>query len=233
VNQATCHSAGVRPGAGERFRLIAVHRLGGVGTLRFLPKRFGNAKTGWHQRNLDLPGTARDGLRVNMKTLGKLLIAALFCTALVGRSSSSHDGPVPLGNDTFSITHEARTAFSRDTDKLKDEATAEAQKFCEAQGKQMRVISLTTKLPTFSLGYPSATIVFRALPPGDPGLTDPLPTAGSAGGTAVAVEAPKSIVKSTEDLYDALLKLDDLRKKGILTDEEFQAEKKKVLSRSN
>ena len=44
---------------------------------------------------------------------------------------------------------------------------------------------------------------------------------------------PKSIVKSTDDLYEALLKLDDLRKKGILTDEEFQAEKKKVLSRSN
>ena len=183
------------------------------------------------QRNLDLSGAARDGLRVNMKTLGKLLIAALFCTALVGRSSSSHDGPVPLGNDTFSITHEAKTAFSRDTDKLKELATADAQKFCDAQGKQMRVISLTAKVPTFSLGYPSATIVFRALPPGDPGLTDPLPTAASAGATVV--EAPKSIVKSTDDLYEALLKLDDLRKKGILTDEEFQAEKKKILSRSN
>ena len=34
------------------------------------------------------------------------------------------------------------------------------------------------------------------------------------------------------DLYTELIKLDDLRKRGILTEEEFQAEKKKVLSRS-
>jgi hypothetical protein len=166
-----------------------------------------------------------------MKTLGKLLIAALFCTALVGRSSSSHDGPVPLGNDTFSITHEAKTAFSRDTDKLKELATADAQKFCDAQGKQMRVISLTAKVPTFSLGYPSATIVFMCLPAGDTRLTDPLPSAAPA--VAVASAPQRSLTSSTDDLYNALLKLDDLRKKGILTDEEFQAEKKKLLSKEN
>jgi hypothetical protein len=34
------------------------------------------------------------------------------------------------------------------------------------------------------------------------------------------------------DLYTELIKLDDLRKRGILTEEEFQAEKKKVLNRS-
>ena len=33
--------------------------------------------------------------------------------------------------------------------------------------------------------------------------------------------------------YSELVKLDDLRKKGILTDDEFQAEKKKLLSKSN
>ncbi|MXV08448.1 SHOCT domain-containing protein [Xanthomonas sp. LMG 9002] len=33
------------------------------------------------------------------------------------------------------------------------------------------------------------------------------------------------------DLYTELLKLDDLRKKGLLTDAEFQAQKAKLLSR--
>ena len=33
----------------------------------------------------------------------------------------------------------------------------------------------------------------------------------------------------TGDLYTELMKLDDLRKKGILTEEEFEAEKKKLL----
>jgi hypothetical protein len=35
------------------------------------------------------------------------------------------------------------------------------------------------------------------------------------------------------DLYTELTKLDDLRKKGIITDEEFEIEKAKVLNRSN
>lgn len=166
---------------------------------------------------------------VNMKTLGKLLLAALFCTALIGRASSSGGDPVPLGNDTYSVTREAKTAFNRDTDKLKDDASAAAQKFCDAQGKQMRILSLTSKVPTFGTGYAWAKIVFKALPAGDPGLTDPLPSAAPA----AAVEVQKTLTSSTDDLYNALLKLDDLRKKGILTDEEFQAEKKKVLSRSN
>lgn len=164
-----------------------------------------------------------------MKTLGKLLLAALFCTALTGRASAPSGDPVALGNDTYSITREAKTAFNRDEDKLKDDATAAAQKFCDAQGKQMRVLSLTSKVPTFGLGYAWAKIVFKALPPGDPRLTDPLPSVAPA----TVVEAQKSLTSSTDDLYNALLKLDDLRKKGILTDEEFQAEKKKILSHSN
>jgi hypothetical protein len=39
--------------------------------------------------------------------------------------------------------------------------------------------------------------------------------------------------QATDDLYTELTKLDDLRKKGILTDEEFQAQKKKLLNGSN
>ena len=37
---------------------------------------------------------------------------------------------------------------------------------------------------------------------------------------------------TTGDLYNALMQLDDLRKKGVLTEEEFQSEKQKVLRRS-
>ncbi|MGA2693511.1 MAG: SHOCT domain-containing protein [Opitutaceae bacterium] len=92
----------------------------------------------------------------------------------------------------------------------------------------MRVLSLTGKVPMFSTGYASATIIFKALNAGDPGLTSPLPSEAPAG-----APGEKSLTSSTDDLYNALLKLDDLRKKGILTDEEFQAEKKKILSHSN
>jgi len=68
-----------------------------------------------------------------------------------------------VGNDTYSVTREAKTAFNRDTDKLKDDASAAAQKFCDAQGKQMRILSLTSKVPTFGR-LRLAKIVFKALP---------------------------------------------------------------------
>jgi len=37
---------------------------------------------------------------------------------------------------------------------------------------------------------------------------------------------------ATEQLYSDLIRLDELHKKGILTDAEFETEKKKILSRS-
>ena len=35
--------------------------------------------------------------------------------------------------------------------------------------------------------------------------------------------------ENTKDVYTELIKLDDLRKKGIITEEEFEAQKKKLL----
>jgi hypothetical protein len=131
---------------------------------------------------------------------------------------------VPLGDNTYSITREATNAFHRDTDKLKAEVEADAGKFCTDQGKQMKVVSLTAEKPWFSTGYCTAKIVFKAVVPGEPE-----PTSASA---APAVTESAERPTATGDLYSDLLKLDDLRKKGILTDKEFQSEKKKILNRS-
>src|ERR1039457_3578922 len=194
------------------------------------PPRAAFPGTRSRQRNLDLLSASEDVSTVNMKTLGPILTAFCLCVTLTGRASAAHSGDVvSLGNDTYSITCEAKNAFNRNVDKLKTDASDAAAMYCEAQGKQMRVISLTGDVPMFSLGYAKAKIVFRALNPGDPGLTSNAAPEGPAAAPAIApVEKPLS----TDDLYAALVKLDDLRKKGILTDDEFQAEKKKVLSKS-
>jgi hypothetical protein len=152
--------------------------------------------------------------------------------ALVGYASTSHDNVenvVSMGGDTYSIRVEAKSAFNRDGDKLKAEASDAAANYCAAQGKVLKVVSLTGKVPMFSTGYANAKIVFKALSPGDPELSSPPPSA-TAGSASVA---PAARQLTTDELYNELMKLDDLRKKGILSDEEFQAEKKKVLSHSN
>jgi hypothetical protein len=152
--------------------------------------------------------------------------------------ASSHDNVgdvVALGNNTFSIKVEAKNALHRDVDALRTEANEAAASYCAEHGKELKVVSVTDKLPAFGLGYAYAKITFKALNPGDPELTA-APVPAPAAGGIVYVAAPAAPVErhlTTDELYSELVKLDDLRKKGILTDEEFQAEKKKLLSHSN
>jgi hypothetical protein len=146
-----------------------------------------------------------------------------------------------MGNNTYSITRVARHALDRDMDALKAEATEDATRFCAARGKQLKVVSMKEEKPWISVGYFKATIVFKALNAGDPELTaapasyaagqPPAYMASSPQPAPAPTAAPEKPV-TTGDLYNALMQLDDLRKKGILTDEEFQSEKQKVLKRS-
>jgi hypothetical protein len=52
-------------------------------------------------------------------------------------------------------------------------------------------------------------------------------TSGTAS-TPSAEERTES--ERTAEKYDAILKLDDLRKRGLITDQEFESEKQKILS---
>lgn len=135
------------------------------------------------------------------------------------------------GPDTYTITKTARTGFDRDVDAMKDAVLAQAKAFCSEKGKEIKVLSLTGDKPRWMFtGYTKATIVFKALAADDPELHAPLPTT-LPDGTVVPAAAPAPATP-TDELYNELTKLDELRKRGILTDEEFQAQKKKVLDRS-
>jgi hypothetical protein len=135
------------------------------------------------------------------------------------------------GPDTYTITKTASTGFNRDVDGLKDDVLAQAKAFCATKGREIKVLSLTGDKPRWMFtGYTKATIVFKALEASDPELHTPVPAA-AADGSPAASYAPAPATP-TDELYNELTKLDDLRKRGILTDEEFQAQKKKVLDRS-
>jgi len=173
-----------------------------------------------------------------MKTAGWALSGISFCIAFAGCATKSDI--VSLGDNTYSVTRKGATAFSRDTDAMAAEAKQDAARFCAAQGKQLKVVDVVVDKPFYTTGYANAKVVFRALAAGDPALTDnpvPVPAVSNRAPSATSyapAPAPAEISEkqAADDLYAALLKLDDLRKKGILTDEEFQSEKKKILSRS-
>ena len=128
---------------------------------------------------------------------------------------------MPLGNNSYSLTVRATNKFTRNTQKLKEQALQAATQFCAREGKQVKVVSVQEDKALFMVGdYAQTTLTFRALSPGDPDLV-------------VATEdRPRPPPPINADvLTSELTKLDALRKQGLLTDEEFAAAKKKLLDR--
>jgi len=160
--------------------------------------------------------------------LKALFSTAFFFVAVSGYASTST--LETMSDDTFAYTRQGSTAFDRDIEKLTNKAKEDAAKLCASKGKQLKILDIAEEKPFFSLGYAKVKVTFKALDAGDPLLASNDPVVGhSVKDTREAVTVRSS---GTNDLYNDLLKLDDLRKRGILTDEEFQAEKKKVLNRS-
>ncbi|MEO9112249.1 MAG: SHOCT domain-containing protein [Lacunisphaera sp.] len=169
-------------------------------------------------------------------TLGRILPLFAIGIALLGSPLTSHASRptpaevVPVGDNTFSITYTGKTAFSRDTDKMRTEVREQATQYCAAQGKQLKILELTSEKPPFSLGYASAKIVFKAVTPGEVEATPA--ASASVANPSSGMNQSDEHTTPTDELYRELMKLDELHQKGILTDKEFKAEKKKVLDRS-
>jgi hypothetical protein len=142
---------------------------------------------------------------------------------LASTANAAPTGPVviSLGNNTYSVTVGSNSIFYRKMDTLKAEAMDAAAKFCTNNGKQMKVLSVAEDPSIVLLGFISVKITFKALDASDPDLTAPSPS------EAAGKQAPN------DDFYSVLLKLDDLHKKGIITDEEFETTRKKILSHVN
>lgn len=158
------------------------------------------------------------------------IVAVLLAAGLFVQAAEPAPAIVPLGENTYRVTISATHKFTRNTDKLKEQALAAASAYCTGLGKQLKIVSVDEKKSMYLMGeMASATLTFQALD-----LTDPaLSATQSAGATNSPVSLAGSAAKpaGNEALYADLLRLDDLRKKGILTDDEFKAEKKKLLER--
>ena len=168
---------------------------------------------------------------MRMPLLG-LLASALGLLAVIGRADTNPE-IVSLGHDTYALTRWATTGFTRKTDKLKSQALEDAAAYCAKLHKELKVISTTTDHPAIPLtGFANAKIVFKALDATDPELIAPAsaPVSGAAVPAAVEPAAPRT---ETDVLYSDLMKLEQLRKQGLLTEEEFLAKRKKLVDKSN
>lgn len=139
-----------------------------------------------------------------MKKLRFLSLAALLML-FVGCQSS---GIVQVSPDTYKVSRKSAGGIFTDTAKLRDEVIQEANSFAASKGKVAVQVSTHSEHPIVG-GLPSFEYEFKLV---DRGLVE-----SSASG-------------KRGDLYGELTKLDDLRKKSIITDAEFEAQKQKLLN---
>ena len=104
---------------------------------------------------------------------------------------------------------------------MKAEVHREANAFAESKGKMAVTIS-TNEAPVAFGKYAFYELRFRLAEKNDPEVLNPV---------AAKSPQPSANAEKPSDLYAELTKLDELRKKGLLTDAEFEAEKKKLLAR--
>ncbi|PMN70615.1 SHOCT domain-containing protein [Enterovibrio norvegicus] len=137
-------------------------------------------------------------------------------------SSSHFEGAVYEGNKDFYVAahqkegeqyrifHQASTGFTL-TSVLRKSATKRANAFCRSmdENTEMYTLSEHTASPPYILGnFPRIEIIF----------------------VCSTSEKPKANSQPSTDKYENLLKIKDLHEKGILSDKEYQEEKRKILS---
>jgi len=144
---------------------------------------------------------------------------------------------VQLSPDMYMIIRDSKAGAFASMAKLKGETIAAANAFASSQGKvAIPISSKETRAVPFTFRWPTFEYQFRLVAPDDPaakatGLTSP-----TRDGVSVAVDAVPSTqptpTNSSEvtDIYTQLSKLDELRQKGVITQEEFDEQKKKLLA---
>ena len=156
-----------------------------------------------------------------------IIIAAVVFLA----GCASNSGVIPIGQDTFMVSRQAATGFSG-SGTLKAEAFQEASQYCAKLGKSLQVVSTHEASPPYILAnFPKAEIQFMCLDAKDVELNRPKlrKEADSVIEIKNDIHTKDESIKP-KDVYAELIKLDDLRKKGIITEAEFDVQKKKFLS---
>lgn len=165
------------------------------------------------------------------------LIPVVVFTSLLCLSGCSTSTPVmAAAGGVYTVTKTGTTGFTP-VGNLRTQAYREANEFAVKKGMVAEVVSVNETAAGFAK-WPQVDLKFRLVPPGSEGATsEPTVSISSqvaydangrptTGDTAVRVE--KQV-----DVYSELKKLAEFKERGVLTEEEFQSEKKKLLGAKN
>lgn len=162
--------------------------------------------------------------KINIK---RLLMLSISLIALSGCVSS---GVISTGPDTYMVSASG-AGFA--TAGVREVVYKKANDFCASKNLVMVPVSFKAKEGQLGRNPPSADLIFRALKAGDPAIERPEITDASeniAITQNVKISTKQDVKNDIKaDIYSELLKLDDLRNRGILSKDEFEKEKQKLL----
>lgn len=172
-----------------------------------------------------------------MKTLPLAAAIAIAACMLAFSGCTTGSTVMAASGGAYTITKSGTTGFTP-LGVLRKEAYEEANRFAESKGMIAEVISVN-EVPAGFARWPQVDLRFRLASSvtRDAGGKSPVLTIGSqASHDAMgnATEAETAVFVSKEvDFYAELKKLGELKEKGLLTEEEFQKEKKRLLDARN
>lgn len=159
-----------------------------------------------------------------MKTSASVTL--LLLTSLAGCATTS---PIPLGNEVYLLSQTSAGGVFKSMPALKSEVIQRANAFAASNGKVAVPVASEERPAIPGRQMPSFEYQFRLVDRGDPSAAGSglIPRAD----TVVQIQQPQTQPPSPgKDIYADLLKLDDLRKRGIITEAEFEAQKAALLS---
>lgn len=156
----------------------------------------------------------------------KLILSMLLAT-LAGCASS---GVVPVGQDTFMISKQSSTGFHSGAS-VKADIYREGSAYCESKGKEFQPVSDRWLDGIPGMAFANAEVQFRCLNKGDHELSRPTMKPMANIRIENDIRVRKDIkIENSGDMYAKLNKLKELLDTGVITQDEFDVQKKKILA---
>jgi hypothetical protein len=140
---------------------------------------------------------------------------------------------IPIGTDSYMIAQTSAGGVFKAMSSLKADVMQRANAFADSKGKVAIPIASKESPAIPGQRMPSFEYQFRLVDKNDPraagGGLVPRADVVIENKLVAPLDANRNAAVQRKDMYVELMKLDDLRKKGILSDAEFQAQKERLL----
>ena len=166
----------------------------------------------------------------------KISSPIIVVSLLIFLAACSSTGVIPVGENSYMLSKQTATGFQTAVGVTSD-VMEEASGYCSKLNKHFVIQNMQSRDGVPGRSYATVKLTFGCYDKNDPIYIASQPKRGAdhveeiRHHKDVEIEmTDKDAAVKQNDMYTELIKLDDLRKRGILSDEEYETQKKKILS---